>query len=528
MATVYAATHMHLNERVAIKVLLANLAGNANVVERFMREARAAVRLKSEHVVRVQDVGSLPSRQPYIVMEFLDGTDLEATLAKRGKLPPAEVVDYVLQVCEALAEAHAAGIVHRDIKPANCVLSVRNDGMPNIKVLDFGIAKLMLGDDGPKLTNTQATMGTPAFMSPEQIRGAKDVDHRGDIWSVGVMLFELMVGHVPFQADTYGRLVMAVMREPTPAMPGVPPGLEQVVGMCLAKDRQHRYQTIAELAQALAPFAGNRPEATVIAQRCASLARPAGQRAATPVPGVPQHGQQPMMSTPAHGMPPQHGQQPMMSTPAHGMPRQHGQQPMMSTPAHGMPPQHGQQPMMSTPGHGMPSHQGQHPMMSTPGHGSPQMMSTPAHGMPPQYGQHPMMSTPGHGMPAHQGQHPMMATPGHGNQMMSTPAHGMPPQYGQQPQHGQQPQYQQPQHQQPQHGQYPQHAQQPQYPQHGHQPQYPQHGQPPQHAQHPMTNTGAISAGPTPTTGKSRRIFWFILIGVLAGGGAGLAILLGS
>ena len=416
MATVFAATHIHLNEQVAIKVLLSSLAGNANVVERFMREARAAVRLKSEHVVRVKDVGSLPTQQPYIVMEFLDGTDLEALLAKRGKMPDGEVVDYVLQVCEALAEAHAAGIVHRDIKPANCVLAQRNDGMPSVKVLDFGIAKMMLGDDGPKLTATSATMGTPAFMSPEQIRGAKDVDHRGDIWSVGVMLFELIMGQVPFLADTYGRLVMAVMREPSPPMPSSPPGLQAVIHKCLEKDRVNRYQSCAELAQALEPFASNRAEAAVIVQRAVSLARP---RVQTPPAGVPvapsglatpAHGNPPMMSTPAHGMQPSHGQ-PMMSTPAHGMQPTHGGQPLMTTPAHGMRPTHGGQPLMTTPAHGM-----------KPTHGGHQPMVTPAHGMPPNQ----MMSTPGHGMPPNQ----MMSTPAHGmppNQMTSTPAHGMPP-----------------------------------------------------------------------------------------------------
>jgi len=409
MATVYSAMHMHLNEKVAIKVLLANLAGSANIVERFMREARAAVRLKSEHVVRVKDVGALPSSQPFIVMEFLDGTDLEALLHKRGRIPYAEVVDYVMQVCEALAEAHAAGIVHRDIKPANCVLATRNDGMPSIKVLDFGIAKMMLGDDAAKLTATSATMGTPAFMSPEQIRGAKDVDHRGDIWSVGVMLFELMMGKVPFIGDTYGRLVMAVMREPTPPMPDIPPGLVEVINKCLAKTREERYQTVAELARGLEPFATNRAEAAVLAQRCEGLARP---RVATPPAGVPVAPQGP--TTPAHG------NQPMMSTPAQGMPPQ-PQNPMMMTPGVGMPAQrtHGGGPMMSTPGHGMPSsstHGGR-----TPAYGN-QPMSTPGHGNPP-YATPPVGSPPYPTPPVGNPPYPAPA----GNPPYVTPPQGSPP-----------------------------------------------------------------------------------------------------
>jgi len=336
-------------------------------------------------------------------MEFLDGTVLEALLHKRGKLPSAEVVDYVMQVCEALAEAHSIGIVHRDMKPANCVLATRHDGMAAIKVLDFGIAKMLMGDDAAKLTATSATMGTPAFMSPEQIRGAKDVDHRGDIWSVGVMLFELIAGHVPFQANTYGLLVKAVMLDPMPPLPGVPPGLGEVVGRCLAKDRNQRYQNIGELAVALQPFAGNVAEATVLAQRCTSLARPPGQR--TPPAGVPQvggggpatpaHGNYPMQ-TPAQGMPPGYP----LTTPAQGMPQGHpmftpaqGSPPQnypATTPAQGMPP--GQYPM-TTPAHGMPHGQQQHPMFGQQPN-QPQMMSTPAHGMPPQ-----MLSTPGLGNP---------------------------------------------------------------------------------------------------------------------------------
>jgi serine/threonine-protein kinase len=408
MATVYAATHMHLNEQVAIKVLLANLAGNKNIVERFMREARAAVRLKSEHVVRVKDVGSLPSQQPYIVMEFLNGTDLEAALAKRGKMPAPEVVDYVLQVCEALAEAHSIGIVHRDIKPANCVLSTRNDGMPSIKVLDFGIAKMLLGDDAAALTATSATMGTPAFMSPEQIRGAKDVDHRGDIWSVGVMLYELIMGHVPFQANTYGLLVKAVMMDPTPPMQGVPPALEQVIGRCLAKDRANRYQNIGELAQALEPFAASRAEAAVIAQRSAALALPPGQRAQTPAPGVP-------LVAPRGPATPPHGNYPM-STPAHGNP------PHMVTPAQGNQPYPNYNYPTNTPAVGMPHGQGQHPMF-TPAHGNQPMMTTPAQGMPPGY----PMTTPAQGMPHGQPQHPMFNAQSHAAPNRSTHGTGNAP-----------------------------------------------------------------------------------------------------
>jgi serine/threonine-protein kinase len=535
MATVFAATHVNLGEKVAIKVLQAGLADNPTVVERFMREARAAVKLKSEHVIRVLDVGTLPTKQPYIVMEFLDGKDLEILLHERGgPLPYGEVVDYMMQVCEALAEAHAAGIIHRDMKPANCLLTHRHDGMPLIKVLDFGIAKLTLGDDalGPQLTGTQTTMGTPAFMSPEQIRGAKDVDYRGDIWAVGIMLFELMVGKVPFMSDTYARLVMSVMRDPTPPMPNVPPGLVAVVERCLAKERDKRYQSVAELATGLAPFARNTSEAQVLAQRCTSLARlqvarttpvagvPAGSAAAarpgaapmmTPssVP-TPPHGQVPM-ATPALGQPP-HGQH--MQTPAHGQPPYttpaHGQSPY-TTPAHGQqpygqqPPQHmqtGPQPYGQQPGQHMQT--GPQPYGQQPG----QHMQTGPQPYGQQPGQHmqtgpqPYGQQPGQHMQT--GAQPYGQQPGHHMQTGAQP-------YGQQPgqhmQTGAQPYGQQPS---PQSGQHMQTGAQP-------------YGQ---HAGAQASPTGVATATAAPIAAKSKRWIWFAVLGILAGVIAGAVVLL--
>jgi serine/threonine-protein kinase len=362
MATVYAATQLHLNERVALKVLLPGLAGDPTVVERFMREARAAARLKSEHVVLILDVGSLPTRQPYIVMEFLDGRDLDVVLQERGRIPPAEAVDYVLQVCEALAEAHAAGIVHRDIKPSNCVLVQRRTGEPLVKVLDFGIAKLMLGDDGPRLTATKATMGTPAFMSPEQIRGAKDVDHRADIWSLGITLFQLITGNLPFGGNTYAKLVMSVSREPTPQIPSHP-ALNAVLQGCLAKDRNERFSSVGDVAQALEPFAGDRVTAAALVARCVALVpkvRVATPTAGTPGTPTPAPAAAPVPASPTGGYPmttPPHGAQPMTTTPPHGgypmTTPQHGAAPMTTTPPHGgypmTTPPHGAAPMTTPP-----------------------------------------------------------------------------------------------------------------------------------------------------------------------------------
>ncbi len=396
MAVVYEATRVHLDERVALKVLQPGLASDPVVVERFMREARAAARLKSERVPLILDVGTLPTQQPYIAMEFLEGIDLDQTLRDRGKLDLVEAVDLVLQVCEPLAEAHAAGIVHRDIKPAN-VIVVQRRGSPLVKVLDFGIAKLMLGD-GPNLTGTKATMGTPAFMSPEQIRGAKDVDHRADIWSLGITLFQLVTGNLPFGGNTYAKLVMSVSREPAPQIP-TNPALDAVLQRSLAKDRNERYSTIGEFAKALEPFAGDRPLAASIVMRCQALGAELQKRLGLPPPAAAPAGQG-LQRTSTLPM----GQAPKLPTAS------------TSTPAHGAPPMttpsHGSMPMTSTPGHG------NLPMTSTPGHGSVPFTSTPAHGAPP-------MST---GTPAH-GSVPMMtSTPAHGSvPMTATPPHGAPP-----------------------------------------------------------------------------------------------------
>jgi serine/threonine-protein kinase len=346
-------------------------------------------------------------------MEFLDGTDLEGALRDRGKIPLPEAVDYTLQIGEALAEAHANGIVHRDIKPANCIVVNRRNGPPLVKVLDFGIAKLTLGDAGPNLTGTQATMGTPHFMSPEQIRGAKDVDHRADIWSLGITFFQLVTGNLPFGGNTYARLVMSVSREPTPTLPNNP-DLNAVLQRSLAKDRNQRYSTIGEFAAALEPFAGDREAAAALVRRCLALVpaqqlRPAGAPAAAS--GEPLKrtstlpmGGAPSSMTPSHGAPPMttpaHGAYPM-TTPAHGAPPlttpAQGAYPM-TTPAHGAPP-------LTTPSHGA------YPM-TTPSHGAPPL-TTPSHGAPP-------LTTPSHGAPP-------LTTPSHGAPPMTTPAHGAPP-----------------------------------------------------------------------------------------------------
>jgi serine/threonine-protein kinase len=261
MGVVVSAHHVHLKQRVALKLLLPELATNGEVVTRFVREAQNASTIRSEHVVRVTDVGLLPSGAPYMVMEHLEGKDLAHVLIGAGKLPIGLAVDYLLQAMEALAEAHQAGIVHRDLKPSNLFLTERADGSPLIKVLDFGISKVTRtdGDQSSKsLTRTSGLIGSPLYMSPEQIRSSKNVDARTDVWSLGVILYEHLTGKSPFWGEEVNGVLAAIVAdEPVPLRQlrsDAPRELEAVVSKCLAKKPEARYQSVGTLARALAPF----------------------------------------------------------------------------------------------------------------------------------------------------------------------------------------------------------------------------------------------------------------------------------
>lgn len=269
MGVVVAARHMQLGQRVAIKFLRVPHE-DPQAVERFLREARAAVQIQSVHVARVMDVGTLEDGVPYIVMEFLVGRDLSDVLKQDGPLSVENAVDFVLQACEAIAEAHAKGIVHRDLKPANFFLTRRADNTPLIKVLDFGISKSKTMEDGTpqvSMTATTALMGSPLYMSPEQLRSAKHVDVRTDIWSLGVILFELLAGRPVYEADTLIGLAAMIASDPAPALQSVradvPAGLAEVVERCLQKAPEERPQTVAELAAALAPFGSQHAQISV-------------------------------------------------------------------------------------------------------------------------------------------------------------------------------------------------------------------------------------------------------------------------
>jgi serine/threonine-protein kinase len=295
MGVVVAATHLQLEERVALKLLKREVM-RQETVARFLREARAAAKIKSEHVARVTDVGTLESGVPYMVMELLDGEDLGSLVREHGPLPVAQAVDYVLQAGEAVAEAHALGIVHRDLKPANLVLARRAGGQRVVKVVDFGISKQMSREgEAPHadaaMTRTSAWLGSPLYMSPEQMRSAKDVDARTDLWSLGLILFELCTGHLPFDAPSLVELYGAVMHgEPVPLAtwcPDAPPALGMALGRCLQKDRTQRYAAVAEMARDLAPIAP--PSARERIARIISLGEsPSATRHASTPPSEPE------------------------------------------------------------------------------------------------------------------------------------------------------------------------------------------------------------------------------------------------
>ena len=261
MGIVVAARHIQLDAPVALKFMSDEALADHALVSRFLREARATARLRGEHVIRVSDVGELDSGAPYMVMEHLQGQDLGALLASLGPPPIESAVEYAIQACEGLEEAHRAGIVHRDIKPSNLFLTRRPNGTPCIKVLDFGISKsvqMLHASEFLHSTSDHAVFGTPLYMAPEQMRAARDVDGRADLWSLGASLYELLSGTAPFPAESILTLAYRIANESPPSLrakrPEIPDGLERVVLRCLERDCARRFPDARSLADALEPY----------------------------------------------------------------------------------------------------------------------------------------------------------------------------------------------------------------------------------------------------------------------------------
>lgn len=293
--SVYRARHVHTDAHVALKLLKKSLGADQQMIERFLREARAAASVGSEHIVRVTDAGLTPDGQAFLALEFLDGCDLKELATRDAPLPHQRVAMLVLQVLDALAAAHQKGIVHRDMKPANVFVVRRTDERGTerdfVKLLDFGISK-MHGDAGTSgLTMTGVAMGTPAYMAPEQFFDARSVDARADLYSVAAMLYELLSGRLPFDAESYAHLIVKVRTEqPAPLhqlVADVPLPLAQVVMVGLAKEPHQRWQSAKEFAEAIRsalklPAAGSTPAFLPPTEPPRVMATPPPQVAATP------------------------------------------------------------------------------------------------------------------------------------------------------------------------------------------------------------------------------------------------------
>jgi serine/threonine-protein kinase len=257
MGIVYRGWHILLEQVIAIKVMRSEHAHHPRAVARFLSEARAMAQLRGIHAVRVLDIASIQGGPPYMVLEYLDGRDLRSLLDEDGPLPVAQAIDYLLQTCEGLAEAHALGMVHRDLKPENLFLIRLPDDTEVIKIIDFGISKRADGDRCQTLGGQ--SLGSPGYMSPQQMASPDRVDARADIWSLGVLLFELLTGIMPFGSGSIPQVCYRVLCQEPDSLRSLrkdlPRELENVLGRCLSKLADERYANVQELAEALTPFA---------------------------------------------------------------------------------------------------------------------------------------------------------------------------------------------------------------------------------------------------------------------------------
>jgi eukaryotic-like serine/threonine-protein kinase len=278
MGAVVSAVHLALGERVAIKFLLPNALGKDRRCARLVREARAVSRMRSRHVARVHDVDVRDDGTPYIVMEHLEGETLAACLKREGALSFERIADTALEMCEAVAEAHSLGVVHRDIKPANIFLARGAGNVVSVKVLDFGISKVETSTSEDQLTTGDGFLGSPPYMSPEQLTQPTLVDHRTDIWSIGVTLYGCVTGKTAFKADTTAQVCALVLtHRPDPVehvRVDTPPSLARAIERCMQKDRTQRFGSVLELARTLAGNASDRGKRALAVTEAIGAAAP--------------------------------------------------------------------------------------------------------------------------------------------------------------------------------------------------------------------------------------------------------------
>ncbi|HEU5058777.1 MAG TPA: serine/threonine-protein kinase [Kofleriaceae bacterium] len=258
MGAVYEAEHVGLDKRVAVKFILDRFGDDREALHRFHREARTASRIGHENIIDITDIGETEDERPFLVMEYLEGSDLDQVLRATGRMEPSRAVHIVAQVLRGLAAAHGHGIIHRDMKPANVFLTERSGVADFVKIMDFGISKVMAARDARvRLTETGVAMGTPIYMAPEQAEARPDLDHRIDLYAVGVMLYEMLSGEPPFNASSYLILVQQHVSSPVPPLaerrPDLPASLVRAVHKALEKKPERRFADALEFAAALPP-----------------------------------------------------------------------------------------------------------------------------------------------------------------------------------------------------------------------------------------------------------------------------------